>query len=53
MEDKNVIDLFCVDCQKWTRQKFQCKMADHTLLYICSICGCENSIEIPKDKESK
>lgn len=44
-------DLYCIDCDGTTRQKFHCEMPDNTLLYVCSVCGCENSIENSKENE--
>lgn len=37
-----IIDLFCVDCDKTTRQIYRGILADGSHLYICTECGCEN-----------
>ena len=44
------MDLYCVDCQTWTRQKYRGIMPDHTYLFLCKECGCENQMEIDDDK---
>ena len=44
------IDLYCVDCQKWTRQKYHHKnFVDGDDVYVCEMCGCENSL-FPADQ---
>lgn len=47
--DKKQIDLYCIDCGKWTRQNFKGIMPDNTELYQCETCGCENSIDIEEE----
>ena len=37
-------DLFCIDCDTITRQKYKGILSDGSLLYICKECGCENTI---------
>lgn len=39
-------EVFCVDCDGYRKQKLIGQNNfDGTLLYICTECGCENSIE--------
>ncbi|WP_195618884.1 hypothetical protein [Clostridium paraputrificum] len=42
--------LYCVDCDKYTKQKYVSTLADKSLLYLCNECGCENSIEDDKEE---
>lgn len=46
--DRDVFnDVFCVDCNGYRKQKLKGRNAyDETLLYICTECGCENSVEM-------
>lgn len=46
MEDiQEKIDNFCIDCQRWTRQTYHhTNRVDGDLVYICEVCGCENSV---------
>jgi len=37
--------LFCIDCKKYTNQKFIKDMQDKKLLYVCEVCGCQNEVE--------
>lgn len=40
-----IIDNYCVDCKCWTKQKFHhTNHVDGDMVYICEICGCENSV---------
>lgn len=41
-------NLYCIDCDKYTKQKYVTKLADNSLLYLCKECGCENSIDEEK-----
>lgn len=41
----DVIDLYCVDCKSWTKQKYKGILADGSQLFLCKDCGCENTIE--------
>lgn len=44
-------DLFCVDCDKITRQKYKGILVDGSHLYICKECGCENTVnEVEENK---
>ena len=43
MEANKIYDLFCVDCQNVTRQKYKGIYTDGSLLYICTECGGENT----------
>lgn len=43
MVDNKETDLFCVDCDKITKQKYKGVLADGNQLYICKECGCENT----------
>lgn len=45
-EPREITELYCVDCDSYTKQKFRRIMPDHTYLYLCTVCGCENSEEI-------
>ena len=42
-ETNEIYDLFCVDCQNVTRQKYKGICTDGSHLYICTECGCENT----------
>ena len=44
MTDNKEIDLFCIDCDTITRQKYKGILSDGSHLYICKECGCENTI---------
>lgn len=44
IENKDT-DLFCVDCDKITKQKYKGILSDGSYLYICKECGCENTVE--------
>lgn len=47
-------DVFCVDCNGNRRQNLRGRNNyDGTLLYICTECGCENSVEDEYTKEMK
>lgn len=47
-------DVFCVDCDRYREQKLKGRNNyDGTLLYICTECGCENSVEDEYTKEMK
>lgn len=50
-EPRETTELHCADCDAYTRQKFRGVMPDHTYLYLCTVCGCENSEEIEDDEE--
>jgi len=39
-------DFYCIDCDGYRVQKFIKEMPDKTLLYICTKCGCENSLNV-------
>ena len=41
----DIIDLYCVDCKKWTKQKYNGILTDGSQLFLCKDCGCENTIE--------
>ena len=43
MTDNKEIDLFCIDCDTITRQKYKGILSDGSHLYICKECGCENT----------
>lgn len=46
MDGDRYDDVFCVDCNVYRKQKLIGQNSyDETLLYICTECGCENSIE--------
>lgn len=45
IELENVRDLYCVNCNRWTRQKHIGILADGSQLFLCKDCGCENTIE--------
>lgn len=50
MDKNKEIDLFCIDCDKITRQKYKGILADGSHLFICKECGCENTaVEDNKD----
>ena len=42
---EDIIDLYCVDCKSWTKQKYRGVLADGSQLFLCEDCGCENTIE--------
>ena len=44
MTDNKETDLFCIDCDTITRQKYKGILSDGSHLYICKECGCENTI---------
>ena len=44
MTDNKETDLFCIDCDTITRQKYKGILSDGSRLYICKECGCENTI---------
>ena len=44
MTDNRETDLFCIDCDTITRQKYKGILSDGSHLYICKECGCENTI---------
>ena len=44
MTDNKEIDLFCIECDTITRQKYKGILSDGSHLYICKECGCENTI---------
>lgn len=44
MEDNKIINLYCIDCDKVTKQKYKGVLADGFHLHICQECGCENTI---------
>ena len=41
----DTVDLYCVDCKSWTKQKYERVFADGSQLFLCKDCGCENAIE--------
>ena len=41
----DIIDLYCVDCNGWTRQKYKGILSDESRMFLCQDCGCENVIE--------
>lgn len=41
----DIIDLYCVDCKGWTRQKYKGILSDESRMFLCQDCGCENVIE--------
>lgn len=41
----DTIDLYCIDCKRWTKQKYKGVLADGSRLFLCKECGCENIIE--------
>lgn len=41
----DIIDLYCVDCKNWTKQKYNGILTDGSQLFLCKDCGCENTIE--------
>ena len=43
MTDNKETDLFCIDCDTITRQKYKVILSDGSHLYICKECGCENT----------
>ena len=43
MTDNKETDLFCIDCDTITRQKYKGILSDGSHLYICKECGCENA----------
>ena len=43
MTDNKETDLFCIDCDTITRQKYKGILSDGSHLYICKECGCENT----------
>lgn len=45
--DRDVFgDVFCIDCNGHRKQKLKGQnIYDRTLLYVCTECGCENSVE--------
>ena len=43
MTDNKETDLFCIDCDTITRQKYKGILSDGSYLYICKECGCENT----------
>ena len=43
MTDNKETDLFCIDCDTITRQKYKGILPDGSYLYICKECGCENT----------
>ena len=43
MTDNKETDLFCIDCDTITRQKYKGILSDGSNLYICKECGCENT----------
>ena len=43
MTDNKETDLFCIDCDTITRQKYKGILSDGSRLYICKECGCENT----------
>lgn len=46
MLDREDCDVYCVDCKKWTKQKFRGRnIYDNSKMYLCSECGCENYVE--------
>lgn len=42
---RQVRNFYCVDCDKYTDQKYITELADNTLVYVCQRCACENIIE--------
>ena len=44
MLDNKFTDLFCIECDTITRQKYKGILSDGSHLYICKECGCENTI---------
>lgn len=44
MTDNKETDLFCIDCDTITRQKYKGVLSDGSRLYIYKECGCENTI---------
>ena len=44
MLDDKFTDLFCIECDTITRQKYKGILSDGSRLYICKECGCENTI---------
>ena len=43
MTDNKETDLFCIECNTITRQKYKGILSDGSHLYICKECGCENT----------
>ena len=43
MTDNKETDLFCIECDTITRQKYKGILSDGSHLYICKECGCENT----------
>lgn len=43
MNKHEIMDLYCIDCNEVTRQKYKGVLADGSLLYVCQECGCENT----------
>lgn len=41
----DVVDLYCVDCKRWTKQIYGKVLVDGSQLFLCEDCGCENTIE--------
>ena len=39
MTDNKETDLFCIDCDTITRQKYKGILSDGSHLYICKECG--------------
>lgn len=46
----DIIDLYCVDCKCWTKQKYRGFLSDGSQLFLCKDCGCENTIEKQEQK---
>jgi hypothetical protein len=42
-EEENI---YCVDCRRFTWQKYKGVLADKTALFLCEDCGCENSEDV-------
>lgn len=54
MDSARYDDVFCVDCDGYRRQMLKGRnIYDGTLLYLCTECECENSIEDELTKDLK
>lgn len=50
LKTSDMIDLYCVDCKYWTKQKYRGVLVDGSQLFLCKECGCENSIDKQEQK---
>lgn len=54
MNSDECYDIFCFNCDGYRKQKLKGRNSyDGTLLYICTECGCENSVENESTKDLK